>query len=79
MLGLYVMVMDTFRHLPSTLRQFASEQTGQDAFEYMLVIGGVTVAAILAVTTPIGTTLAAKIVAGVCTSIKQIPNMTNAC
>lgn len=46
MLKTYVRLSDTIRHLPARLHR---EERGQDAFEYLLVIGVVMVAVITAV------------------------------
>jgi len=69
--------MDALTHLPAGIRQVAENQEGQDAFEYLLVIGGVSVAVIIAMATPIGSALAGKVVTGTCTAIATIPNMTS--
>lgn len=46
MLSTYVRVKDTLQHLPQRLQR---EEQGQDAFEYLLVIGVVMVAVVGAV------------------------------
>lgn len=58
-----------------TGRFFASDEA-QDAFEYLLVIGGVTVAVILAIATPAGGAMVRAVVDGVCTAIDTIPSIT---
>ena len=62
-------------HLP--FRRLSDEakregQRAQDAFEYLLVIGGVSVAVILAMITPIGSTLIDAVVGFVTTAISGI-------
>ncbi len=69
MLKLYVRIKDAIR----TVRE---EQTGQDAFEYLLVVGGISVAVILAVATPVGTTVADAVLTGMCAGIATIPTMS---
>jgi hypothetical protein len=54
-------------------RTLHMDERAQDAFEYLLVIGGVSVAIILAIATPIGETLIEAVVTGVCNAINQIP------
>lgn len=72
MLKLFVRIKDTIR----TIRE---EQSGQDAFEYLLVIGGVSVAVILAIATPIGGAVIDAVLTGTCAAIDGLPNMTVTC
>ena len=52
-----------------------TEEGGQDTFEYMLIIGGVTVAVIAAIV--IGApSLLSKVETGVCKAIKTLPKMS---
>jgi Flp pilus assembly pilin Flp len=62
MLRTYVRVMDAIRH-------FGEEQSGQDAFEYLLVIGGISAFLVLAMVTPIGTTLIGHVIKGTCNAV----------
>ncbi len=41
------------------------EERGQDAFEYLLVIGGVSVVVVLAMVTPVGTSMINAVVSAV--------------
>jgi Flp pilus assembly pilin Flp len=59
--------------LKNALRSLHQDERAQDAFEYLLVIGGVSVAIILAIATPIGSTLINAVVEGVCDAINAIP------
>ena len=59
----------------SFLGRFIGEEKAQDAFEYLLVIGGVSVFVILAITTPVGSALVDAVIEGVCNAINTIPNM----
>ncbi|MEZ4503839.1 MAG: hypothetical protein R3C39_14550 [Dehalococcoidia bacterium] len=61
-----------FAYFKTALRSLADERA-QDAFEYLLVIGGVTVAVILAVATPAGGAMINAVIDGVCTAIGTIP------
>ena len=70
-------------HALSMVRTFLgslhrSEQA-QDAFEYVLVVGGVTVAVILAIATPVGTNLIDAVVIGTCSAVSTIPGNTIDC
>ncbi len=53
------------------LRSFRRDELAQDAFEYVLVIGVVVVAVLVAVMTPVGNDLATAIVGGVCNSVRD--------
>ena len=70
MLKLFVRLQDKFL----TIR---NEQSGQDAFEYLLVIGAVSVGVIIAMATPVGTDLSKSVVKGTCTAVKGVmPSVT---
>ena len=56
-----------------------SSEKAQDAFEYVLVVGGVTVAVIIAVATPVGGSLIDATVEGTCGAINTIPGVTVDC
>jgi len=47
-------------------------ERAQDTFEYVLIIGGVTVAVILAIATPVGATLIDAVVGGTCDAINGV-------
>lgn len=49
------------------------DERAQDAFEYLLVIGAVSVAVVFLMATPIGATLADGIVGAVCDAVATIP------
>lgn len=66
-------------YVKSLVGRVFSEERAQDAFEYILVLGAVTVAIILAITTPIGTNLIDAVVAAVCGSINTILGTTAVC
>jgi hypothetical protein len=61
------------QYLRTMLASLHTDERAQDAFEYLLVIGGVSVAVILAVATPVGGTLIDAVVVGVCEAIDAIP------
>ena len=77
MLAAYIRVMDALTHVGSGAREVATRQEGQDAFEYLLVIGGISVAVVLAMVTPVGSTAIKAVVTGTCAAIATIPNMTS--
>jgi Flp pilus assembly pilin Flp len=58
------------------LLSFLREEKGQDVFEYLLIIGGVSVMVILAIATPVGDTLIDAVISGVCSAISTIDGMT---
>ncbi len=60
-------------HVLSHIRRFFADDSAQDAFEYILVIGGITVAVILAVATPVGNTIINAVVRGTCLAMDTIP------
>ena len=43
---------------------FLKDERAQDVFEYVLIIGGVTVAVLLAIITPVGATMINAVVTG---------------
>lgn len=54
------------------LRALVSQEKAQDAFEYLLVIGGVSVLVILAMVTPVGENLIDAVIEGVCNAINEV-------
>ena len=66
-------------YVKSLVGRVRSEERAQDAFEYLLVIGGVTVAVILAVATPLGGSMITAVINGVCGAINTINFVTVAC
>jgi len=67
--------MQWIAYFRAAMARFFVDERAQDTFEYVLIIGAVVVAVILAVTTPIGNNLIKGIVGGVCTAVKGISNM----
>lgn len=61
-----------FAYVRAVFGQFFTSDEAQDAFEYLLVVGAVSVAVIIAITTPIGTNLVNAIVTGVCDAVDAI-------
>jgi hypothetical protein len=59
-------------YVKSLMGRVFTEERAQDAFEYILVIGGVTVLVIGAIATPIGTALIDTVVGGVCTAVDGV-------
>ena len=53
----------------------ASEQA-QDAFEYLLVIGGVSAVIVLAMVTPVGNTIINAVIRGTCLAINTVVPLT---
>ncbi len=60
----------------ASIHNFINREQAQDAFEYVLVIGGITVAVIMAVATPVGGSIITAVVKGTCSAIDGIPNMS---
>lgn len=64
--------MVTFaRFVRDWVRGFASD-AGQDVFEYVLIIGILTVAVLIAVATPVGTNLINAVVDGTCAALDAL-------
>jgi hypothetical protein len=59
------------------LRSMLRDDRAQDAFEYLLVIGGVSVLIIVAMVSPVGSSIINAVVDGVCTAIEGIPVFGN--
>lgn len=72
MFVLAVMALDS-------IRNFIRRESAQDAFEYVLVIGVVVVAVLVAIATPAGTNLVNAVVEGACTGVKALPKLTVDC
>ncbi len=64
-----------FAYVMAAMRSLIRSDHAQDAFEYMLVIGGVSVAVIVAVATPVGGSIIDAVVDGACAAIETIPNI----
>ena len=58
------------------LRSFVRAESAQDAFEYVLIIGVVVVAVLIAIATPVGSAMINAVIDGVCTAISTLPNIT---
>lgn len=58
------------------VRSLIRDERAQDAFEYLLVIGGVSVAIIIVMVTPVGSTLIEAVINGVCTAMDNIGGST---
>ena len=64
--------MALFAWLQVALSQLHKDERAQDAFEYLLVIGGISVAVILAMVTPVGKNLINAVVDGVCLAVDTV-------
>ena len=71
--------MALFAWFPVALSQLHKDERAQDAFEYLLVIGGVSVAVILAMITPVGSALINAVVGGVCDAVNTVMNPDISC
>jgi Flp pilus assembly pilin Flp len=58
---------------------FLRDERGQDVFEYVLVIGAVSVAVLTAIITPVGSTLINAVVDGTCSAIDGLPGIAVTC
>lgn len=67
--------MQLLRSLFERMVEFNRDDSAQDTFEYMLIIGGVTVAVILAIAVA-APGLLNSIKSGVCDAVATIPNMS---
>lgn len=59
-------------YLKSLLARLHAEEKAQDAFEYLLVIGGISVIVILAMVTPVGDNLIDAVINGVCGAVNNV-------
>ena len=66
------MALFAISYLRSLVGRLHLDERAQDTFEYVLIIGGVSVAVILAVATPVGTTLINAVVEGTCNAINTV-------
>jgi hypothetical protein len=60
------------RNLWEKVVEFSYDQRAQGAFEYLLVLGGVSAVVVIAVATPVGSNLATTTVTAVCSKITGI-------
>jgi Flp pilus assembly pilin Flp len=58
------------------LRAFVRGEQAQDAFEYVLIIGVVVVAVLVAIATPVGSTMIDAVLDGVCGAIDAMPGIS---
>jgi hypothetical protein len=65
--------MALVQYLRTMLASLHTDERAQDAFEYLLVIGGVSVAIILAIATPAGGAMVNAVIDGVCVAIDSLP------
>lgn len=65
--------------LKNALLDLLQGERAQDTFEYVLIIGAVVVAVILAVATPVGTNLTSGVVHGTCLALNTLPHITIVC
>jgi hypothetical protein len=68
--------MQLLRALFDRVVEFNRDDSAQDTFEYMLIIGGVTVAVILAIALA-APGLLNSVKTGVCSAVATIPNMSS--
>ena len=58
------------------LRSFVRAESAQDAFEYVLIIGVVVVAVLIAIATPVGSTMINAVINGVCSAVNTLPGVS---
>jgi Flp pilus assembly pilin Flp len=58
------------------LRAFVRGEQAQDAFEYVLIIGVVVVAVLIAIATPVGSTMINAVLEGVCAALNTLPGVS---
>ncbi len=61
------------------MRSLFSDERAQDVFEYVLIIGIITVAVLIAVATPVGKNLINAVVVGTCTALKGLLTSISSC
>lgn len=61
-----------FATVLAAMRSLIRNDSAQDAFEYLLVIGGVTVLIIAAMVTPVGDAMIDAVIGGVCAAINTV-------
>ncbi len=61
----------------SVIRGFGADERAQDVFEYVLIIGVLTVAILFAIATPVGSDLVSGVVEGVCTALQNVSDTAN--
>lgn len=58
---------------------FAHGEVAQDAFEYVLIIGVVVVSVLIAITTPVGTTIINAVINGTCSAVDGLTYVSLSC
>lgn len=71
-------MITAFAYIKHALRTLGGDERAQDAFEYLLVIGGVTVAVVVAVSA-FGANPVNQVISGVCDAIDTINFMSVNC
>ena len=71
-------MLQAFHAIRNAIASLLTEESGQDTFEYMLIIGGVTVAVILAIAVA-APSLLNSVKTGVCKAVNTINNMGVSC
>lgn len=66
------MIQMTLAYIRSAMSSLHLDDSAQDAFEYLLVIGAVSVAVVFAMVTPVGSQIIDAVVAGVCGAIDTV-------
>lgn len=64
-----VAILSYFRTLLAAIHR---DERAQDVFEYLLVIGGVSVAVIFIIATPVGETMIGAVISGVCDAMATV-------
>jgi len=72
-------VLQTLAFLKAMILSRFADERAQDTFEYVLIIGVLVVAILLAVATPVGSTLINAVVSGTCAAVASLPNITVTC
>lgn len=73
------MALFAMSYLRSLVGRLHLDERAQDTFEYVLVVGTVVVLAVVAVATPVGTTLIGAVVDGVCGAINGTAGIVVSC
>jgi len=70
-----LLLLSIWRTMPRRL----APKRAQNTFEYVLIIGTITVGMILAVATPVGTFIIGAVRHGACAVISSLPNTSVTC
>ena len=68
-----------FAYVMAAMRSLIRNDHAQDAFEYLLVIGGISVIVVFAMVSPIGDNIINSLIDGVCAAINTVMDPDISC